>query len=101
MKEGLVDLILFLTAAIDSGQNSSITLDEIKKAISSQTIFHYLKTQVDSPRSLQDKIFKKSEKEHLMLHWQFLLNEQPFENNFGVNKNPLCVLLTLAAISIQ
>jgi len=101
MKDGLVDLILFLTAAIDSGSNSSVNLADIKESVANQTIFSYLKTKINSPRSLQDHVFKKSDKEHLMLRWQFILNEQPFEENFGINKNPLCVLLTLAAISIQ
>ncbi len=101
MKDGLIDLILFLTAAIDSEENLSIELSDIKKSISNKTIFNYLKTTVSSPRSLQDQIFKNSEKEHLMLHWQLLLNEPPFEKNLGINRNPLCILLALAATSIQ
>lgn len=101
MKDGLIDLIFYITAAIDSGNNDSITMDKIKQAVKERKIFEYIKTEIDSSRTFDDKVFKKQEKEHLELYWQSHLIDWDFENKFGVNRNPLCVLLALVALSIQ
>lgn len=101
MKDGLINLILYITAAIDSGENDSISLDKIKQAVDERKIFEFIKTNINSPRKFDEKIFKNHEKEHLELYWQDHLLDWDFENKFGVNRNPLCVLLALVAISIQ
>ncbi len=101
MKDGLKDLILYIAAAIDSGENEKITLNDIKQAVNDRRIFEYLISEVESSRTFNANVFKNNEKEHLELHWKSHLIDWDFENKFGINKKPLCVFLALVALSIQ
>lgn len=101
MKDGLIDLILYLTAAIDCEQNSSITLDSLEVALKDRSVFNYLKTNIKSTRSFDEKVFSKTERVHLELHWRSMFFELGTIHKLGIKDGPISLMIAAAAISIQ
>jgi hypothetical protein len=101
VRDGQKTLILFICAAIDSGKNSSITVNDIVKAVNNETIFSFMQNEIDSPYPLPSNLFSESDQDHLVAHWQLLLNSTSFAENFRIEKQALCILLALVTLSIQ
>lgn len=100
MIEKLKELILCINAAIDSGQNNSITIHDISVEISTENIFEFLKTKLKSSRKFNDTILSSEEKNQLICHWQFLV-QSGSAYQLSAENSGLCFLLALAVISIQ
>lgn len=101
MIDKLKSLILYLNAAIDSGKNDSITITDISVEISTENIFNFIQNKIQSTMNFDSKMFSKEEREHLMIHWQVLLNTGDLINQVGVQSSGLCLLLAYAVMAIQ
>lgn len=100
MKYHQVSLILSLTAALDQNVKVNFTIEDIKNGIKDNSIFNLIFEKIDSPRKLEIDLYTKDVREQYIGNWSGVMLYQDFAKNFGIGKNPLCVLIALAAMGL-
>lgn len=88
----IVDLTILafgVNAAIDSGNHSHITLDDIRRRIEDDSIFEFLENEVKVDTSL----LTEEKRTELLDHWRRLNNAADSRRKFGVERSGLCLIL--------
>jgi hypothetical protein len=66
-----------------------------------EKIFNLINNKIQSSYPFDESIFTLEDKEHLIGHWQLLLNSAPSPENFAIKNSGLCLLLAYVTLSIQ
>ena len=92
---------LYLDAVIDSGLHLGISRDDIGARIDDKTIFQFLEEKFQSVSHWGLTGLSKEERWRLIGEWQSMANATLSEEDLGVSRSGICLLLAYVLSGIE
>lgn len=92
---------LYLNAVIDSGMHSEVSKDEVGTRIDDKTIFRFLEERFQSVSHWGLTGFTDEERRRLIGEWQSMANATLSEEDLGVGRSGICLLLAYVFSGIE